>query len=623
MCAINGIYAYHYAANSVERGEVLTTRDAMASRGPDGAGVWFDENARIAIGHRRLAIIEPSEAGQQPMQSICGRYVISFNGEIYNHRELRIVLARQGHVFRTRSDTEVLLELYKAEGRDFVRRLRGMFALAIWDKGTRQLLLARDPFGIKPLYYADDGWTFRFASQVSALVDGGGVSREPDIEGQVGFYLCGAVPDPGTTNRAIQAIPAGATLIVDRIGSSASVRFYSVSGAIRAAESQSAKRAGVQQWLDQVVATAVRKSVAHHLVSDVPVGAFLSSGIDSAVMVGLMRECTTSRIKTITIRFEEFAGQEHDEGELARQIAEQFETEHIERVVTKAEFCADLPSFLKAMDQPSLDGINTWFAAKAAREQGIKVVISGLGGDELFGGYHTFTEVPQQVRRYGLLSQLPLLGLSARLALSHCWRALDLHPKAVAALELSGTCSDAYLLRRGLFLPWEIKELLHRAASSARLSDSLKNHRTRVAKLIEGLRSPFGKLAALEMSLYLKNQLLRDADWASMAHGVEVRVPLVDHELLNSCMPILLHDKDPHRKARVARAAVPALSDAVLRRPKTGFSTPVRYWLADIVKDRSEVGRHRAAQRLVAPWPRLWARHWAYFIADQKFSLAH
>ena len=216
MCGINGIFAYHYAANAIDRAELVRTRDHMAARGPDGRGEWIAADGRVGLAHRRLAIIDLSDAASQPMVSADGKLVITFNGEIYNYRELRSRLEAKGHVFRSQSDTEVLLHLYAQKGEAMVQDLRGMFAFAIWDVERRSLLLARDPYGIKPLYYSDDGWTFRFASQVKALLAGGAIASDRDPAGQVGFYLFGSVPEPFTTYRQVQALPAGTTLVVDR-----------------------------------------------------------------------------------------------------------------------------------------------------------------------------------------------------------------------------------------------------------------------------------------------------------------------------------------------------------------------------------------------------------------------
>src|SRR5262245_56070426 len=218
MCGIVGIYAYRSTARFVDQGELVRMRDYMVSRGPDGSGEWYSADGRIGLGHRRLSIIDLSARGAQPMQAADGRLVITFNGEIYNYRALRMKLEAKGYIFRSNSDTEVLLHLYAESGHEMLRELRGMFAFGIWDSQEQQLRLARDPYGIKPLYYADDGSTLRFASQVKALMAGGGVSRDRDPAGWVGFYLFGSVPEPFTTYRAVRALPAGTFVRINRCG---------------------------------------------------------------------------------------------------------------------------------------------------------------------------------------------------------------------------------------------------------------------------------------------------------------------------------------------------------------------------------------------------------------------
>ena len=242
MCGIAGIYAYHYAANAVDRAELRRIRDHMAARGPDGLGEWYSQDERVGFGHRRLTIIDLSERGAQPMMSADGKLVVTFNGEIYNYRQLRASLEARGCVFRTQTDTEVLLHLYAEKGEAMVNDLRGMFAFGLWDAEKNALLLARDPYGIKPLYYADDGWTLRFASQVKALLAGGKVSRNPEPAGWVGFCLFGSVPEPFTTYQEIRALPAGSTLWVDRVGTRETKQYFSIADTYCRAEAATLAR---------------------------------------------------------------------------------------------------------------------------------------------------------------------------------------------------------------------------------------------------------------------------------------------------------------------------------------------------------------------------------------------
>ena len=385
MCGIVGICAYRSSAPSVDANELRRIRDRMAKRGPDGCGEWISDDQRVGLGHRRLSIIDLSDRASQPMSSLDGQLVVTFNGEIYNYETLRRELETRGHIFRTQSDTEVLLHLYADQGEAMVDSLRGMFAFGIWDQRRRGLLLARDSYGIKPLYYSDDGGSIRFASQVKALVAGGGVSTEPDMAGWVGFISSAVCQSPILSTRrsppCLQARRFGSM-----IAGQASLSAISPSPKAIAAPRR-IRCISMRRGLQHEIREALLDSVRHHLVADVPVGAFLSAGVDSGALVGLMREAGQEDIQTVTIAFEEFLGSHSDEAPLAEQVAHHYCTRHTTRVVTEREFWDDLPRILEAMDQPSIDGINTWFVSKAAHECGLKVAISGLGGDELLGGY--------------------------------------------------------------------------------------------------------------------------------------------------------------------------------------------------------------------------------------------
>lgn len=381
MCGIAGIFSYN--GQSVNHDELARIEESMSARGPDGAGSWFDESGRVGLAHRRLSIIDLSERAAQPMSSPCGRFRITFNGEIYNYQEIRKKLQRQGRIFTTESDTEVILHLYELKYERMLTDLRGMFSLAIWDSAKQELFLARDAYGIKPLYYSNDGYTFRFGSQVKAILAGGSISQEPDPAGLVGFMLWGSVPDPFTIYRGISAVPAGSSLKVTMSGPETVHQYISIADIISAGGAIPCKPSDV----DYRVRQAARESVEAHLISDVEVGVFLSAGIDSGAILGLMRDAGVSNVTAITLTFNEFNNTESDEVPLARKLAHHYGAKHIVRFVDAEEFLSDLPHIIEAMDQPSVDGINTWFVAKAAREAGIKVALSGVGADELLLGY--------------------------------------------------------------------------------------------------------------------------------------------------------------------------------------------------------------------------------------------
>jgi asparagine synthase (glutamine-hydrolysing) len=363
--------------------------------------------------------------------------------------------------------------------------------------------------------------------------------------------------------------------------------------------------------LQDDIQDALLESVRHHLVADVPVGAFLSAGVDSGALTGLMRDAGQDDIQTITIAFEEFHGKHYDEAPLAERVARHYGTRHTTRLVTQREFMNDLPRILDAMDQPSIDGINTWYVSKAAHELGLKVAVSGLGGDELLGGYPTFLRLPRRVRVLALPACVPGAGRGFRsLMAGIAALAPGVSPKMAGLLELGGSYAGSYFLHRGLFLPWELPAVIEDRDlvrdGLARLQPI--NHIREV--LTPSPRSSFGKVAALESSLYMRNQLLRDTDWSSMAHSVEVRVPLVDARLLQRIAPFA--GTMPFGKAKVVLSVSPktALPSSVTNRRKTGFGTPLDAWLA----------RAPAVQK----WKRIptlavsgcpWARRWAYQIA--------
>ncbi len=642
MCGIAAIFAYHYVAPEVNREELRLIRDAMASRGPDGVGEWFSENGKVGLGHRRLSIIDLSPRGAQPMQTEDGKIVVSFNGEIYNYRELRSDLENKGRIFRSNSDTEVLLHLYQLKGQAMVHDLRGMFAFTLWDGRKNSLFLARDPYGIKPLYYADDGWTVRVASQVKALLKSDKVSKLAEPAGTVGFFLMGSVPEPYTLYQEIRQVPAGSYVWVDELGPSSPKRYFSIaeiltssrggrrdpslviasptksdeaiSGSGQAPQSGSEIASASLETPprnDVSVHSALLDSVRHHFVSDVPVGIFLSGGIDSGSLVSLARETGIQDLQTMTLAFEEFYGGSLDEMLWAETAARKFGTRHTSHTLTENEFKKELPHFFESMDQPTIDGVNTYFISKAAHESGLKVALSGLGGDELFGGYSTFQDIPRLVGALAFPSRIPFLGDGFRHLFSiPSLRPKSLHPKYAGLLKYGASYSSAYFLRRGLFMPWELdsvmgKEMVHEGLNRLQLLPSIKR------TLQPEPKDPFAKVATLESSLYMRNQLLRDTDWAGMAHSLEVRTPFVDSTLLKKLVPFLVSENHPHNAGKkiLTGSLSNPLPGEITRRAKTGFSVPVEKWL-EKGGELDMWQRIPSLQSQGTPW----ARRWAYVV---------
>ena len=510
------------------------------------------------------------------MASDDGRFVVVFNGEIYDYPQLRTELETDSAHFRTTSDTEALLHLYARHGADMVHRLRGMFAFAIWDNERRSLFLARDPYGIKPLYTANDGWTFRFASQVKALLAGGHVSHDPEPAGIVGFHLFGSVPEPFTLYRDVRGLPAGHTQWVDAEGPREPKPFANLAEVLAKGAANPLPSADLREQ----VRAGVLGSVRAHLLADVEVGLFLSAGVDSGALLGLMRDAGQHEIRAITIAFEEFRGTSDDEAPLAARVSAQYGAQHIVRRLSQQEFVDDLPLILDAMDQPSIDGVNTWFVSKAAKEAGLKVAISGLGGDELLAGYPSFVDLPRWRRQFGLLATLPGLGRLARKFIGSVAPGFArARPKALGVLQYADTWAGAYLLRRGLFLPHELRKIMDFEIAQEGLR-RLEPLRRLAANLTPEPGSDVGRVCLLESGHYMRNQLLRDADWAGMAHSLEIRVPLVDFTLLRALAPAIPALKQGAGKAALAEAPTVPLPSEIVTRSKSGFGVPIGAWMS-------------------------------------------
>lgn len=601
MCGLNGIYAYAVDAPAIDREELLRTRDSMWARGPDGVGAWYSSDGRVGLGHRRLAIIDLSELGAQPMSTNDGRYTISFNGEIYNYAALREELACAGTVFRGHSDTEVLLHLYRRDSVDMLQKLRGMFAIAIWDAQEQQLFLARDRHGIKPLYYSDDKKTFRFASQVQALLAGGGVPRRVSPGGLTGFLIWGSVPEPLTFYQGIHELRAGHMLLLSRRRSAAPVAYWRLGDALlRSIETAREIPPGQEV---EILRAALADSVRAHLVADVPVGAFLSAGLDSSALVGLAHEAGQN-IQTFTVTADEFLGKASDEAPAAAELARHFGVPHTVASINLEQAKETLPSYLAAMDQPTVDGINTWMVAEATRRAGLKVVISGLGGDELLGGYASFERIPAiQTDAFPCISRQ-----WAGSAYGHTYAFManwlkHMPPRGSEKWSATNNPQAAYLWQRGVLMPWELAKLLPSEVYLAGLDELYK---AATWEAIPTELNAFAQVSLLESSRYMRNQLLRDTDWVGMAHSMELRTPLVDHQLTEQVAGLAALGRFGKGKSVLSRVLSNGLPEAIINRPKTGFTLPIWAWLATVEElsgwKRSAWLRSRHARNPYTRW---------------------
>lgn len=554
MCGIAGVFGVREPTRVATR-----LADALAHRGPDDAGVeaviGADGEFCGALAHRRLSILDLSAAGHQPMVSHDGRFTIALNGEIYNYKALRTELMADGVSFRSASDTEVLLEGFARHGTRFLKRLRGMYAVAIWDRATSRAYLFRDPFGIKPLYLAPYEGGVVFASEIRAIVRSGAVPARISREAMRGYLEWGAVPEPLTIVSDIVAIEPGTVVSVAvRDGSitTSAARFASVLEAEPAALESDPARAA------KLVREALQDSVEHHLVSDVPVGLFLSGGIDSSAVVALASQ-VREKLETFTITFGQSA---LSEAAHARAVATRFNTVHQEILLTGADLFGFMPAAFAAMDQPSMDGINTYAVSRAVRARGIKVVLSGLGGDELFAGYPSF-------RRAAMLAPIWNASWPLRRGAEYLGYTGALGGKLGLVCSSDDPAAAAYSASRALFTS-PILDALHGAERPA------DRHLSEPPAL-----SLLQRVSALECSGYMRNVLLRDSDVFSMAHGLELRVPFLDRAVAAASLAVSDSTKLTHGRSKPLLIA--ALGELLPRdvwdRPKQGFVLPFDQWM--------------------------------------------
>lgn len=582
MCGISGVISFASSQAVRELKFSLDTISAfLTSRGPDAHAQWFSPGHHAALDHKRLSIIDPDTRSDQPMVSQDGRYMICFNGEIYNYKELRKELTASGFHFRTAGDTEVLLQMFAQYGPAMLPRLRGMYAFAVWDEHEQRLFLARDPFGIKPLYYTQDRERLCFASQVKALVALPGVDLREQPAGHVGFFLWGSVPEPYTLYRGIHCLPSGHWMTVGRDGASKLQKFASPVDEFGQYSLQDMPRNSAECM--GRLHNALAESMRMHQIADVPCAIFLSAGIDSSVIAALTAEQNLPAT-TLTLGFDMLRDSENDEVPLAQAVAKHYDMLNHSHLIGQSFFLEHRDHILKQMDQPTIDGVNSYLVSWLAQQFGFRVALSGVGGDEMFGGYPSFEQIPRTVRALAPLAHVPSLGRAWRILTARAISRFT-SSKYASLLEYGSTWGGAYLLRRGLYMPWELPEFLD--PDLVRTGWQELNSIAHMNALVQPIDSlpqakktelDFLHVSGLEMTYYMRSQLLRDADWAGMAHSIEVRVPFVDTFLLRQLAPLRA---SPFfvRKPSYAACLKKPLPPAILNRPKTGFHVPVREWM--------------------------------------------
>ncbi|PWG62682.1 XrtA/PEP-CTERM system amidotransferase [Sediminicurvatus halobius] len=567
MCGIAGIFDPR-GRQAADAAVLDRMTDSLAHRGPDDRGTWID--GPVGLGHRRLSIIDLA-AGHQPLFNEDGRVAIVFNGEIYNFQPLMEELKAAGHQFRTRSDTEVIVHAWEQWGEACVERLRGMFAFAIWDGHRQALFIARDRIGIKPLFYAElpDGRVL-FGSELKALLAHPGLPREIEPRAVEEYFAYGYVPEPRTIYRHARKLPPGHTLTVRAGEAVGAPRQY---WDLRFAPEAGLDAAATEERLRERLAEAVES----HLVADVPVGAFLSGGVDSSAVVATMAGLVEQPVHTTSISFGESA---YDEARYAAEVAERYGTDHHVRRLEPDDFQL-LDRLAGLYDEPYADSsaMPTFRVSELARE-GVKVVLSGDGGDENFAGYRRYRWHLNEERVRRLLPRAlrgPVFGLAGRLYPKADWAPKVLRAKAtLEALALDSV--EAYFhsvsivgepLARRLF-----NDAFRRELDGYRAVEVMQGHAA------NGPDHPLSAVQYLDFKTYLPGDILTKVDRASMAHGLEVRVPLLDHEFVEwaATVPPALKLQGRDGKHVLKRAMRPMLSEGLMYRPKMGFAVPLAEW---------------------------------------------
>ena len=582
------------------------------------------EPIEVGLGNRRLAILDLSPLGHQPMQDPATGNWIVYNGEIYNFRDVRQKLEKEGVRFSSHSDTEVVLKAYGHWGERCLSELRGMFAFGLWDGRRQRLFLARDPMGIKPLYFYESDRHFLFASELRTLLGTGLVPRKVDTAGLLSYLTFGSVYDPNTLIDGVQALLPGQYLVWEQ-GKSRTVRYWDLIPEFQAAPEKHKFEGELRELLIE--------SVRLQLISDVPVGVFLSGGIDSSSLVALLSQDGT-RLNTFSLVFREA---DYSEAEYSRAVSRKFGTEHQELSVSQGDVLDAIPLALQAMDQPTMDGINTFFISRQTRAAGIKVALSGLGGDEVFGGYASFRTVPKMERLAQILTLIP--GVLRRMlasAVNHFAPNNDQNRKVAELVRGCDRLLHSYFLSRMLFLPSQLGRLLQEigGGGSERVDAALGETLELAQKL-----DPTNRVSYLESRCYMLNTLLRDADMMSMAHGLEIRVPLIDHRLAKRVMaaPGGWKIASPTPKPLLVGALQGLLPKEIVDRPKRGFTLPFADWMKDQLRSEVEAGILRIGLGPLAPilhadaaqdvWEDFlaeetsWSRPWALFVLQRWCEL--
>lgn len=569
MCGINGVIGLE----GIDAPEpiIRAMNQALAHRGPDADGVFIDAAGGVAFGHRRLAIIDLSADGNQPFTSADRKLTLVFNGEIYNYPELRAQLT--DYPFQSGGDTEVILAAYSRWGINCVQHFNGMFAFALYDAEKQRVLIARDRLGIKPLYYAQHGSGIVFSSELRAMLASGLVERKTNAKGLIDYLRYQTVHAPDTLIDGVFMLEPGHRIVISD-SEIVHEAWWDLAAAVTPViESRERILTEIRAKLTQSVALRMR--------ADVNFGAFLSGGIDSSAIVGLMAEVSDRAVQTFTVTFDE---SDFNEGTYAAQIAKKFNTDHTAIRLTPNDFLAAIPEALAAMDHPSGDGPNTYIVSQATRRAGVKMALSGLGGDELFAGYAIFKQATDILDKRWLMSYPKFLRRTAG------WGLRTFKP-SVASWKTSEILVQDYLDLEHIY-PYARLVLSDKQVGSLRSDGRIAENR--VKSILKSTLAPdspafalpyLSQVSVAEISTYMQNVLLRDTDQMSMAHALEVRVPFLDHHLVTYTLGVPDPYKFPHTPKKLLTDALGTLIPRdIVERKKMGFTLPWEHWMKNELK---------------------------------------
>ena len=579
MCGISGIFNIN--KKSLETKSIIRKiLNIQNKRGPDKQNIWFSECGKITFGHNRLSIIDLSEKATQPFVSLDKNFIITFNGEIYNYKELKKYLVKKKVKFKSNSDTEVILQAYKFWGSTFVTKLRGMFAFAIWDKVENKLLLARDPFGIKPMYFTKKENIFYFASQVKSILSIPSLSFKKSEKSMLDYFLWGNIQEPSTLYEDINSLEKGTVKIIYSNGTEENIQYANIKDTLINTKGSYFNN---EKELDAKLTELITETVNYHQIADVPITYLLSAGVDSSVILASLDDGLKENNSALTLDFN-YAGI-NDETILAKKTAKQNKIKHDVIKINQDEIEDLIKVYYKSMDLPTNDGLNNFLVSRIASKNNSKVIISGIGADEFFFGYPSFKQVPMLKKFSNFLPNTKIINKSFLKLFYNLFSKIKINTKYSGILSYGRNLNSAYMLQRCVFMPNEFedlisKKIIHEKFDELQLNSEINND-------LNGFDDENLSIMYLEIKYYLCSKLLRDSDWASMSNSIELRTPFVDWFFFKELVKIIKSNFNISKKNMI-NCFKEKIPKELYNRRKTGFNIPHKNYLNIVSNNKIE-----------------------------------